>query len=181
MIFTETNLKGAYLITPELVEDERGFFAVTCASADFAGYGLNSQVSQGCIAFNKLSGTIRGMHYQLAPHAQTKLVRCTAGAIYDVIVDLRDDSPSRHQWMGAELTAKNRLMLYIPEGFAHGYQTLEDSSEVLYQISGDYHPESARGFRFDDPLFGVKWPLPLSVICERDRNYADFSGSIKSS
>ncbi|HMG74741.1 MAG TPA: dTDP-4-dehydrorhamnose 3,5-epimerase [Pyrinomonadaceae bacterium] len=174
MIFTETALKGAFIIEPELIEDERGFFARTWTDKEFGGHGLNPRIAQGSIAFNKRRGTIRGMHYQIPPHAEAKLVRCTAGAIYDIIIDLREDSSSRYQWLAVELTAKNRLMIYIPEGFAHGYQTLEDSTEVLYQISNYYHPESARGFRFDDPGFVVKWPLPVSVISERDRSYADF-------
>jgi len=174
MIFTETALQGAFVIEPELVRDERGFFARTWTDKEFADHRLNPRVAQGSISFNKLRGTIRGMHYQIPPHAEAKLVRCTTGTIYDVIVDLREDSPSRYQWLGVELTATNRLMIYIPEGFAHGYQTLEDSTEVLYQLSEYYHPESARGFRFDDPVFGVKWPLPLSVISEKDRSYADF-------
>ena len=174
MIFTETALKGAFIIEPEIIEDERGFFARTWTDKEFGGHGLNPRVAQVSISFNKVRGTIRGMHYQIPPHAEAKLVRCTAGAVYDIIVDLREDSPSRYRWFAVELTARNRSMIYIPEGFAHGYQTLEDSTEVLYQISEYYHPESARGFRFDDPVFGVKWPLPVSVISERDRSYANF-------
>jgi dTDP-4-dehydrorhamnose 3,5-epimerase len=174
MIFTETALKGAFIIEPEIIEDERGFFARTWTDKEFAGHGLNPRVAQVSISFNKVRGTIRGMHYQIPPHAEAKLVRCTAGAVHDIIVDLREDSPSRYRWLAVELTARNRSMIYIPEGFAHGYQTLKDSTEVLYQISEYYHPESARGFRFDDPVFGVKWPLPVSVISERDRSYADF-------
>lgn len=171
MIFREVKLPGAYIIEPELIEDERGFFARTWGQEDFAARGLNPQIVQCNSSLNKRTGTLRGMHYQVSPHEEAKLVRCTAGAIYDVIVDLRPDSPTRGQWLGVELTARNRLMMYVPEGFAHGFQTLEDNSEVFYQVSAYFHPESARGVRWDDPAFGIEWPLAISVISERDRSH----------
>jgi dTDP-4-dehydrorhamnose 3,5-epimerase len=169
MIFTETKLRGAYIIEPELIEDERGFFARTLSAEEFSAHGLNPNIAQCNTSLNKRKGTLRGMHYQIAPDEEAKLVRCTAGAIYDVIIDLRRDSPTRAQWFGVELTFQNRLMVYVPAGFAHGYQTLADDTEVFYQVSEYYHPESARGVRWDDPAFGIEWPLPISVISERDR------------
>jgi dTDP-4-dehydrorhamnose 3,5-epimerase len=171
MIFRETELRGVYIIEPELIQDERGFFARTWSQEEFASHGLNSKLVQCNSSFNKHLGTLRGMHYQIPPHEEAKLVRCTAGAIYDVIVDLREDSPTRSKWIGVELSAGNRLMVYIPEGFAHGFQTLEDDTEVFYQISEYFHTESARGVRWDDPAFGINWPLGISVISERDRSY----------
>ncbi len=171
MIFREEKLRGAYIIEPELIEDERGFFARTWSQEEFAARGLNPKVVQCNSSFNRQRGTLRGMHYQIPPHSEVKLVRCTAGAIYDVIIDLREDSPTRSQWIGVELSARNRLMAYVPEGFAHGFQTLEDETEVFYQVSAYYHQESARGVRWDDPAFGIDWPLEISVISERDRSH----------
>ncbi|HEX9628866.1 MAG TPA: dTDP-4-dehydrorhamnose 3,5-epimerase [Pyrinomonadaceae bacterium] len=171
MIFTETALKGAFIIEPELIPDERGFFARTWSAEEFVEHGLNPRVAQKNISLNKKRGTLRGMHFQVKPHEEAKLVRCTAGSIFDVIVDLREDSTTFRKWIGSELSAKNRLMVYIPEGFAHGFQTLEDETEVAYQISGYYHPESARGVRWDDPAFNFKWPLPVTVMSERDRKH----------
>jgi dTDP-4-dehydrorhamnose 3,5-epimerase len=171
MIFRETELRGAFIIEPELIPDERGFFARTWSEEDFASRGLNSKIVQCNSSFNRQRGTLRGMHYQIPPHAEAKLVRCTAGAIYDVIVDLRMDSPTWLKWIGMELIASNPSMVYIPEGFAHGFQTLEDDTEVFYQVSEYYHPESARGARWDDPAFGISWPLSISVISERDRSH----------
>ena len=171
MIFKETKLQGAYIIEPELLEDERGFFARTWSREEFAARGLDANLVQCNSSFNKQRGTLRGMHYQTAPHEEVKLARCTAGAIYDVIVDLREDSPTRSQWIAMELSAANRLMVYIPKGFAHGFQTLADETEVFYQVSEYYHPESARGVRWDDPAFGIDWPLEISVISERDRSH----------
>jgi dTDP-4-dehydrorhamnose 3,5-epimerase len=171
MIFTETALKGAFIIEPQLIPDERGLLARTWSAEEFARHGLNPRVVQGNLSLNKRRGTFRGMHFQISPHQEVKLVRCTAGSIYDVIIDLRKDSFSFLKWIGVELSASNRLMLYVPEGFAHGFQTLEDNTEVVYQISEYYHPESARGVRWDDPAFGIRWPLPVSVISERDRNH----------
>ncbi len=171
MIFRETDLNGVFIIEPELIEDERGFFACSWTPAEFEKHGLNPRLVQCNISFNKRSGTVRGMHFQNKPHEEAKLVRCTRGAIYDVAVDLRKDSPTRYQWVGAELSADNHRMLYIPEGLAHGYQTLTDGTEIFYQISEYYHPESAGGVRWDDPAFDIKWPLPVTVIADRDANY----------
>lgn len=174
MIFTETKLAGAFLIEPELIHDDRGFFAVLWSEAEFRANGLNPRVVQSNSSYNKLKGTLRGMHFQINPHEEAKLVRCTAGAIFDVIVDLRKDSRTFREWIGFELSAKNRHLLYVPEGFAHGYQTLADDSEISYQISESYHPESARGVRWNDPAFGIEWPEQVTVIAERDDSYPDF-------
>lgn len=174
MIFTETKLKDAYVIEPERLEDERGFFARTFCEHEFAAHGLCTRFVQCNISFNKRKGTIRGMHYQVAPHAEAKLVRCTMGAIYDVIIDLRPGSPTFAQWVAVELTAQNRRMVYVPEGLAHGFQTLEDNTEVFYQMSEFYHPECARGVRWNDPAFGIKWPLTPVIISARDQSYPDF-------
>jgi dTDP-4-dehydrorhamnose 3,5-epimerase len=171
MIFTETKLRGAYLIEPELFTDERGFFTCTWNQEDFARHGLKVRFVQANASFNKQRGTLRGMHFQVAPYQETKLVRCTVGAIYDVIIDLRESSPTFRQWTGVELTSSNRLELYVPEGFAHGFQTLMDNTEVAYQISEYYRPEAARGVRWDDPAFGIDWPLAISVMSERDRSH----------
>lgn len=175
MIFRETKLKGAFIIELKRLEDERGFFARTFCQEEFRAHGLNPRVVQCNISFNKQKGTLRGMHYQIAPYEEAKLVRCTRGAIYDVIIDLRPESPTFKQWVAAELTAENRRMLYVPEGFAHGFQTLEDNTEVFYMMSEFYHPECAKGVRWDDPAFGIKWPITSNVtISVKDRNYPDF-------
>jgi dTDP-4-dehydrorhamnose 3,5-epimerase len=174
VIFTETALKGAFLIEPERLEDDRGFFARTWCQQEFAARQLNARLRQCNISFNTRKGTLRGMHYQIAPHAETKLVRCTMGALYDAIIDLRLDSPTFKQWIAVELTAGNRRMLYIPEGFAHGFQTLKDDTEVFYQISEYYAPASARGIRWNDPAFGIEWPAAERTISERDRSHPDF-------
>jgi dTDP-4-dehydrorhamnose 3,5-epimerase len=174
MHFRDTPLAGAYLIEPEPIHDERGFFARTWSRDEFRERGLVTDLAQCSVSFNHLSGTLRGMHFQVEPHAETKLVRCTAGAIYDVIIDLRPDSPTYCQWYAAELSAANRHMLYIPVGFAHGFITLVDASEVFYQISANYAPAFARGVRWDDPTFGIRWPMPPRVIAERDRTYPDW-------
>jgi dTDP-4-dehydrorhamnose 3,5-epimerase len=176
MIFTETKLKSAYLIELETFEDERGFFARSWSEREFEAEGLDARLAECNISFNKREGTLRGMHYQDAPHGQTKLVRCTRGAIYDVIVDLRPDSETFKQWVGFELTADNKRMLYVPEKFAHGFQTLADDSEVFYQMSTPFAPESARGVRFDDPAFKIEWPhTDERIIIARDREYPDFT------
>jgi len=171
MIFAETRLLGAFLIEPERLEDERGFFARTWCQREFESHGLNQRVAQCNISFNRKRGTLRGMHYQTAPYAEAKLVRCTMGAIYDVIIDLRPDSPTFKQWLAVELTAENRLMLYIPVGLAHGFQTLVDNTEVFYQMFEFYHPECARGVGWNDPAFRVNWPLPVNVIADKDNTY----------
>lgn len=174
MIFTETELEGAFVVDPEKLGDERGFFARAWDRQEFEAHGLNPQLAQCNISFNKEKGTLRGMHYQAAPYEEAKLVRCTRGAIYDVAVDLRPDSPTFKQWVGAELTVDNRRMLYVPEGFAHGFQTLEDDTEVFYQVSAFYSPDHGRGVRWDDLAFGIKWPTETRVIVDRDRKYPDF-------
>ena len=169
MIFTETTLKGAYVIEAERKEDERGFFARTCCQEEFRARGLSPRVAQCSVSFNENKGTLRGMHYQVAPHQETKLVSCVRGAIYDVIIDLRPDSPTYCHWFAVDLSAENYKMLYIPEGFAHGFQTLEDTSEVFYQMSESYYPQAARGVRWDDPAFGIEWALECKVISAKDR------------
>lgn len=171
MVFTETRLKGAFIINIEPHEDERGFFARSWCADEFKKHNLNSCLSQCNISFNNKRGTLRGMHYQVAPFAEAKLVRCTMGAIYDVIIDLRPDSGTFKRWFSVELTAENRCAVYAPEGFAHGFQTLADESEVFYQMSEFYHPECSRGVRWDDPAFGVTWPVETLVISENDKNY----------
>jgi dTDP-4-dehydrorhamnose 3,5-epimerase len=174
MIFTETGLKGAYIIAPELISDDRGFFARTWCRREFTQHGLNPNVSQCNVSFNKKKGTLRGMHYQSAPCEEAKLVRCTSGAIYDVIIDLRQNSETFKKWTSVELNAENRKMLYIPEGFAHGFLTLADDTEVFYQMSEFYSPEHARGVRWDDPSFNIQWPLAISTIAEKDRQFPSF-------
>lgn len=182
MIVAETGLPGAYTIDVEPIEDERGFFARVWCADELARHGLETAVSQSSIAFNHGPGTLRGMHWQVAPHAEVKLVRCTQGSIYDVIVDLRPGSTTFGDWIAVELTAGNRRTLYVPEGFAHGYQTLEPATEVWYQMSTAYSPEAARGFRFDDPRFGLEWPEAAQrVISERDRSWPAFHESLLAS
>jgi len=176
VLFIETKLKGVYIVEPERIEDERGFFARTWCRQEFEAHGLNPQLVQCSISFNKRKGTLRGMHYQGAPHAEAKLIRCTMGAMYDVALDLRPESATFKQWVAAELTAANRRMLYIPEGLAHGFQTLADDTEVLYQMSQFYHPQSARGVLWDDPTFAIEWPLPLTEISQRDLVHPKWEG-----
>lgn len=175
MQFIPVGLDGAYLIEPELISDSRGFFARTFCINEFKDKGLNSNIVQCNISYNKLRGTLRGMHFQKAPYPETKLVRCTKGSIYDVIIDLRSDSKTYSRWFGVELSAENRKALYIPEGFAHGFTTLEDSSEVLYQMSELFHSECADGVRWNDPAFAITWPETIRVIAERDQSYPDFN------
>ena len=176
MVFVTTKLQGVFIIDVETKEDDRGFFARTFCQHEFEAHGLNPRVAQCSTSFNKNKGTLRGMHYQAAPYAEVKVVRCTAGAIYDVAVDLRQDSPSHKKWVAIKLTAENRRALYIPAGCAHGFQTLEDDSEVYYQISNFYHPESARGVRWNDPAIGIDWPaVEARTISEKDRSYPDFA------
>jgi len=170
VIFIETKLAGVFIIEPEPFEDERGFFALIWSQREFAARGLNPQLLECDISFNKKKGTLRGMHYQSEPYAQAKLVRCTRGVIYDVALDLRPASPTRKQWLSVELTADNRRMLYIPEGLAHGYQTLADSTEISYQMSEVYSPASGQTVRWNDPAFGIEWPLEVSTISEKDAN-----------
>jgi dTDP-4-dehydrorhamnose 3,5-epimerase len=174
VIFKETYLSEAFVIEPEKLEDERGFFARSFCRKEYKNYGLNPRVTQCNISFNLKRGTLRGMHYQVSPFEEAKLVRCTRGAIHDIIVDIRPESLTFKGHFGLTLTAENRRMLYIPEGFAHGFLTLEDNTEVFYQMSEFYDPASARGFRWNDPGFSITWPASIEVISERDRNYPDF-------
>jgi len=173
--FSPTSLAGACIIDIEPVPDERGFFARNWCREEFARHGLNPDLAQCSISFNKKRGTLRGMHYQAKPHEETKVVRCTRGAIYDVILDLRPESSTFRKWIAVELSADNRRMLYIPAGLAHGFQSLTDDTEVFYQISTPYHPESARGVRWNDPAFGIEWPVMERVISDKDRQYPDFA------
>lgn len=175
MIFSATPLSGAYLIDIEPVLDVRGFFARTWCVDEFVQYGLDAVLSQCSLSFSKTKGTLRGMHYQAAPHEESKVVSCMEGAIYDVIVDLRPASPTFRQWFGAELSMENRRLMYIPRGCAHGFLTLLDNSVVYYQAAGRFVSESSRGVRWDDPAFGIEWPAEPSVILERDRQYPDFT------
>lgn len=175
MIFNETKLKGAFVIEPEKLDDKRGFFARTWCVREFEEHGLNPNLVQCNISFNTKRGTLRGMHYQMAPHEEAKLVRCTMGSIYDVIIDLRSDSPTYKQWFHVDLSADNRKMIYIPEGFFHGFLTLQDNTEVFYQMSEFYAPECAIGIRWNDPSFGMDWPGDVLVISEKDRTYPDFT------
>ena len=174
MKFCETSIQGAYVIEPERLEDERGFFARSWCQQEFADQGLNTDLTQCNLSFNRQRGTLRGMHYQSAPDGETKIVRCTMGAIYDVIIDLRYDSPSYLQWLGIELTAENRLMLYIPPFVAHGFLTRADSTEVFYQMSDPFVPKSARGVRWNDTAFRIQWPESPLVISQRDNLYPDY-------
>jgi dTDP-4-dehydrorhamnose 3,5-epimerase len=175
MIFTETKLPGAYLIDVEKREDHRGFFARAWCQREFEEHHLVPRVVQANISFNKQKGTLRGMHYQLAPYAETKLVRCVRGALYDVIIDLRPDSSTYMQWLGVELTAEDYKMLFVPEGFAHGFQTLVDNTEATYQVSQFYTPGAEGGVRYDDPAFGIEWPIDVQVISDKDRSWPNYT------
>lgn len=172
MKFTETKLKGAFIIELDERADSRGFFARTYCQNEFAQYNLNINVRQCNLSFNYTKGTLRGMHYQIPPATESKLVRCTQGAIYDAIVDMRPDSPTYMSSIGVELTADNHLALYVPEMFAHGYQTLTDGAEVVYQVNEFYTPGYERGLRYNDPALDIKWPLPVSEISDKDANWA---------
>jgi dTDP-4-dehydrorhamnose 3,5-epimerase len=177
MRFTETKLRGAYIIDLEPHEDERGFFARTYCEREFTRLGLTACAAQCNLSYNKKKGTVRGMHYQLEPHAEAKLITCLSGAIYDVIVDLRADSSTYRRWWSTELDSRRpRSMLYVPAGFAHGFQTLDDDTEVFYQMAAFYHPESARGIRWNDPAFDIAWQKIDLTISERDRTFPDFNG-----
>jgi dTDP-4-dehydrorhamnose 3,5-epimerase len=174
VIFTEAPLAGAFVIEPEPVEDERGFFARTWCEQEFGEIGLISRLVQCSISWNRTTGTVRGMHYQVAPHEEVKIVRCTRGSIFDVILDLRPNSATFKACFSVVLSADNRLMLYVPEGVAHGFQAMEDGTEVFYQISTHYVADATAGVRWNDPSFDIRWPLPVTVISERDRNFPDF-------
>lgn len=175
MIFYETEIEGVWVIEPERHEDERGFFARMWDVREFAEKGLHAGIVQCSISFNRRRGTLRGLHYQAPPHAEAKLVRCTAGEVFDVAVDLRPASPTFRHWVGRELSRDNRHALYVPEGCAHGFLTLADDTQVEYQISELHSPEAARGVRWDDPAFAIEWPGEVLVINERDRSYPDFT------
>ncbi|MBC8032316.1 MAG: dTDP-4-dehydrorhamnose 3,5-epimerase [Pyrinomonadaceae bacterium] len=176
MIFSATKLAGIYLVEPHRYEDGRGFFAPSFSAKAFAERGMESYFVETNISYSRNRGTLRGMHYQAAPHGQAKFVRCTRGAIFDVAVDLRPDSPTFKQWIGFELTAENRFMLYVPGDCAHGFQTLLDDTEVFYMVSQVYIPESSRGVRGDDPAFSIEWPdVGARTLIKRDQEYPDFN------
>jgi dTDP-4-dehydrorhamnose 3,5-epimerase len=174
MKFVETPLQGAYVIELDTIEDDRGFFARSWCKEEFMAHDLSPRLVQCNISFNQHKSTLRGMHYQAQPYGETKLVRCTRGAVYDVIIDLRTDSPTFKDWYSVELACTNHRMLYIPEDFAHGFLTLEDNSEVFYQMSEYYHPDYARGVRWDDPAFSIDWPSTGIFMSKKDRGYSDF-------
>lgn len=178
MQFIQTPLAGAYLIKPEAISDNRGFFARSFCEKEFAAHGLSTTSVQCNISYNKKCGTLRGMHFQRKPNAEAKLVRCTSGAIYDVIIDLRENSPTFSRWVGYELTSSNHNAMYIPEGFAHGFQTLMDDSEVFYQMFNFFVHESAGGVRWDDPAFKIEWPIKNFVMSDKDCSYPNFDGFV---
>lgn len=177
MLFLPTKITGTWLIEPEKLEDERGFFARTFCSREFEERGLKTQFVQCSVSFSPNKATLRGLHLQIAPREEAKLVHCTRGAIYDVLIDLRKKSPSFGQWMAAELTAENRRMLYVPEGVAHGFQTLVQGAEVFYQISEFHEVSCFRGVRWNDPAFGVRWPLENPILSQRDRTHVLWPGN----
>lgn len=174
MIVTPTRLADARIIDLEPRHDERGFFARSWCRHELAEHGIDVEVAQESVSYNRLRGTLRGLHFQMPPHEETKIVRCTRGAIFDVIVDLRPSSPTYRQWEGFHLDDENRRALYVPKGFAHGFQTLVDDTELFYQISAFHAPEAAAGLRYNDPAFGILWPLPVRLISRRDRSAPDF-------
>ena len=176
MIVTETVLKGAFVLDLERREDARGFFARSWCREEFEAHRLDPALAQCNVSFNRRRGTLRGMHYQAEPFGEAKLVRCTAGSVYDVIIDLRPGSPTFKQHVGELLSAANHRMMYVPEGFAHGFQALEDDTEVFYQMSQSYSPAHSRGVRYDDPAFGIQWKIADPVMADRDRSYPDFTG-----
>jgi dTDP-4-dehydrorhamnose 3,5-epimerase len=174
MIFTSTQLEGVVLVDIEPREDERGFFARTWCRQELAARGLDTEIAQESLSYNRLRGTVRGLHFQRPPYEETKIVRCIRGAMFDVVVDLRPNSSSYLQWQGFELTAENRRALYIPKGFAHGFQTLADHCDIAYQISEFHAPQAAAGYRYDDIAFRIVWPLPVTMIGERDLGWPNF-------
>jgi dTDP-4-dehydrorhamnose 3,5-epimerase len=177
MILRQTALPDVHVLEPERIEDERGFFARIWEPAELARFGVNPELAHVSLSFNRRKGTLRGLHYQAAPLAEVKIVRCIRGAIFDVAVDLRASSPTFRRWTSVELTADNRLALCIPEGFAHGFQTLSDDTEIMYFISRPYSPEHSRGVRWDDQAFGIAWPADQRTINQRDRTYPDFEAA----
>lgn len=174
MIFEPLALQGSYLIRPEKLGDNRGFFARTFCQGEFERHGLNAKIAQCNVSYNKKKGTLRGMHYQAAPMTEDKLVRCTSGALYDVIIDIRPGSNTYLKWVSVRLTGKDHTMIYIPSGFAHGFQTLEDDTEVFYQMSEFYDPLYARGIRWNDPAFGIEWSFDNPIMSDKDRCYEDY-------
>ena len=174
MIFSATKIKGAYIISLEKLEDERGFFARTWDKKKIEEYNLNSEIIQCNISFNKEKGTLRGLHYQTKPYEEAKLVRCTNGEVFEVMIDLRKESSSYLSWDGFSVNSKDYKMLYVPEGCAFGFQTLQDNTEIYYQISNEYKPENAEGIRWNDPYFKIEWPLDITIISEKDREYKSF-------
>jgi dTDP-4-dehydrorhamnose 3,5-epimerase len=177
MIFRQSKLCGAFTIDVEKREDQRGFFARTWSDREFLAHAIEFAPAQSSISYNRLKGTLRGIHYQAAPYQESKLIRCTRGAIFDVIIDLRPDSPTYQAWFGVELTAANDRTLYVPKDFAHGFQTLMDDTEVLYLMEDAYNPHAERGIRWDDPVFAIAWPVDVSVISDKDRSWPGFSAS----
>ena len=174
MIFNKTKIQGVFVLDPERIEDERGFFARAWCQTEFEEHGIDARLVQCNLSFNKRKGTLRGMHYQKPPHAETKIVRCTMGALYDVAIDLRPDSPTFRQWAGDTLTAANHRLMVIPPGCAHGFLTLEDNTEIFYQMSAYYALTHAAGVRWNDPAFRIRWPGEVAVIADRDDNYPYF-------
>ncbi len=174
MLFSETKLAGAFLINLERREDHRGFFARVWCKEEFAAHGLNPNLAQSNVGFSKRKGTLRGMHFQTQPYAECKLIRCTMGRVVDIIIDLRPSSSTHKQWFSTELSAGNRTMLYVPEGFAHGYLTLDDNTELMYQSTQVYAPKHATGVCYDDPAFGIVWPATIEVISDADRNWPTY-------
>lgn len=179
MKFVETEIRGAFVVDVEPAADERGFFARTFCEEEFRAHGLDPRVAQCSISFNRSRATLRGLHYQAAPHEEAKLVRCTAGAIWDVVLDLRRGSPTFLRWYGTDLTAENRRMLYVPPGCAHGFVTVTDAAEVFYQISVPYVPDASRGVRWNDPAFAIEWPVEPRVISPRDTEWPPWSDSAR--
>lgn len=178
MNFEESKLPGVFQIDLDIKRDERGFFARTWCQNEFAAHGLNARVAQCNTSYNKQKGTLRGIHYQIAPFAEAKVVRCVRGSIYDVVVDLRRESNTFGQWIGVVLTAENRKAVYVPEGCGHGFLTLEDDAEIFYLMSEFYNPDCARGVRWNDPQFGIAWPGKIEVISQRDQTYPDFGQTL---
>ena len=179
MIFKKTALKDAWIIDLNKLTDERGFFARSFCVKEFEDHGIKFPIAQSNVSYNYKKQTLRGMHYQLEPHGEAKLVRCTKGSIHDVIIDVRSDSPTYGKWIGIELSEKNYRMLYVPEGFAHGFITLEDETEVTYQVSEFYTPGAEQGIRWDDPAFNIEWPLDPKIISEKDKSWLPYKDVVK--
>jgi dTDP-4-dehydrorhamnose 3,5-epimerase len=174
MIFTKTKIKDVYILEPELLADDRGFFARSFCKEEFRQSGLETDIVQSNISYNRKKGTLRGMHYQTAPYEEAKIVSCTKGAIYDIVLDLRKDSETYMEWIAIELTDKNFKMVYVPKGHAHGFQTLKDNTIVYYQMTEFFHPECSKGIKWDDPSFKIKWPIDKLTISSKDRSYPNF-------